>query len=165
MWHDHAANVAAPQTVTLGWHENCGTRADPIPITTRQLEVRKGVWRVALSFHNRTRVTLFVERPHFPKSTYLGLEPFRTSLRREVIERAQSGAGAKPRTIAEHFSPRLPRRFPPGSGWSGEFTGRASLPAGVPIRVVLGRFIAPGKAPSDAFRGFLCISDRVIRLR
>ena len=154
-----SGKVARPQTASLGWHENCGTRADPIPITTRRLVVEKGIWRVSLSFLNRTRVTLFIQRPHFPGGTYFGLEPFRTSSRREVITRAESGAGAKPRTIAERFNPPLPRRLPPGRGWSGEFTGRASLPAGVPIRVVLGRFV-----PSDDFRGFLCISDRVVRL-
>jgi hypothetical protein len=160
-----SGNVARAQTVSLGWHENCGTRADPLPIATSRLVVGKGVWRVFLSFRNLTRVTLFIQRPHFPGGTYFGLEPFRTSSRREVIARAQSGAGAKPRVIPERFIPRLPRLLPPGRGWSGEFTGRASLPADVPIRVVLGRFIALGHAPSEAFRGFLCISDRVVRLR
>lgn len=154
-----SGKVAGPQTARLGWHENCGTRADPIPIATRRLVVGKGFWRVSLSFRNRTRVTLFVQRPHFPGGTYFGLEPFRTSSRREVFKRAESGAGAKPRTIAERFSPPLPRLLAPGRGWSGEFTGRASLPADVPIRVVLGRFV-----PSDDFRGFLCISERVVRL-
>ena len=154
-----SGKVAGPQTAGLGWHENCGTRADPVPITTRRLVVGNGVWRVSLSFRNRTRVTLFIQRPHFPGGTYFGLEPFRTSSRREVVERAASGAGAKPRTIAQRFNPPLPRRLPSGRGWSGEFSGRASLPAGVPIRVVLGRFVA-----SDDFRGFLCISDRVVRL-
>jgi hypothetical protein len=154
-----SGKVANPQTLSLGWHENCGTGADPLPIATRRLVVGKGVWRVDLSFRNRSSVTLFIQRPHFPGGTYFGLEPFRTSSWREVISRAASGAGAKPRTIAERFNPPLPRRVPPGRGWSGEFSGRASLPAGVPIRVVLGRFVA-----SDDFRGFLCISDRVVRL-
>jgi hypothetical protein len=86
-------------------------------------------------------------RPHFPGGTYFGLEPFRTSSWREVLERAHSGAGAKPRTIAERFRPALPRRLPPGKRWSGEFSGRAALPVGVPIRVVLGRFVAVGPAP------------------
>jgi hypothetical protein len=125
-----SGTVARPQTVKLDWHENCGTRADPIPIATRSLVVEKGVWRVALSFRNRTRITLFITRPHFPGSTYFGLEPFRTASRREVVERAETGAGAKPRTIADRFSPPLPRLLPPGRGWSGEFTGRAALPAG-----------------------------------
>ena len=154
-----SGEVARAQTASLGWHENCGTRADPLPIATQRLVVGKGVWRVSLSFRNRTRVTLFIQRPHFPGGTYFGLEPFRTSSRREVFERAEAGAGAKPRTIAERFRPPLPRRLPPGRGWSGEFTGRASLPADVPIRVVLGRFVA-----ADDFRGFLCISERVVRL-
>jgi hypothetical protein len=158
-----SGTVAGPQTAKLNWRENCGTRADPIPIATRRLVVREGVWRVALSFRNRTRVTLWVMRPHVPRGTYFGLEPFRTSSRQEVVERAES-AGAKPRTIAEHFSPPLPRLLPPGRGWSGEFSGRAALPAGVPIRVVLGRFVVDGRAPSEFFSGFLCISERVIRL-
>lgn len=109
-------------------------------------------------------MTLFIMRPHFPGGTYFGLEPFRTSSWREVLERAHSGAGAKPRTIAERFRPALPRRLPPGQRWSGEFSGRAALPVGVPIRVVLGRFVAVGPAPSELFGGFLCISERVIRL-
>jgi hypothetical protein len=159
-----SGKVARPQTASLGWHENCGTRSDSLPIATRRLIVGKGVWRVDLSFRNRTRVTLFIQRPHFPGGTYFGLEPFKTSSRREVLERAASGAGAKPRTIAERFDPPLPRRLPPGRGWSGEFSGRASLPVGIPIRVVLGRFVALGQVPSDDFRGFLCISERAIRL-
>lgn len=159
-----SGKVARPQTANLGWHENCGTRTDPLPISTRRLVVGKGVWRVDLSFQNRTRVTLFIQRPHFPGGTYIGLEPFKTSSRREVLERAASGAGAKPRTIAERFDPPLPRRLTPGQGWSGEFSARASLPAGVPIRVVLGRFVALGRVPSDEFRGFLCISERAVRL-
>jgi hypothetical protein len=109
-------------------------------------------------------VTLFILRPHVPGGTYFGLEPFRTSSWREVVERAEAGA-AKPRTIAERFRPALPRRLPPGRGWSGEFSGLGGLPAGVPIRVVLGRFVAIGQAPSELSGGFLCISERVIRLR
>jgi hypothetical protein len=159
-----SGRIARSQTVDLGWHENCGTRADPIPIVTRRLVVGEGVWRVALSFQNRTRTTLSIQRPHFPGGTYFGLEPFGTSSFREVIARAESGAGAKPRTIAERFSPPLPRLLPRGRGWSGVFAGRASLPAGVPIRVVLGRFVALGHASSDAFSEFLCISERVVRL-
>jgi hypothetical protein len=161
---DGSGTLARPQTANLNWHENCGTRADPIPIATRRLVVEQGVWRVALSFRNRTRVTLFIERPHVRGGTYFGLEPFRTSSRREVLERAQAGA-AKPRTIAERFRPALPRLLPPGRGWSGEFSGPGVLPAGVPIRVVLGRFVAVGQqAPSELSGGFLCISERVIRL-
>jgi len=161
-----SGTVARPQTANLNWHENCGTRADPIPIATRRLVVEQGIWRVGLSFRNRTRVTLFIVRPHVPGGTYFGLEPFRTSSWREVLERAQAGA-AKPRTIAEHFKPALPRRLPPGRGWywSGEFSGPGGLPVGVPIRVVLGRFVAAGQqAPSELSGGFLCISERVIRL-
>jgi hypothetical protein len=156
--------VAAPQAVTLNWHENCGTRAEPIPIATRRIVVEKGVWRVALSFRNRTHVTFFIVRPHFPGGTYTGLESFRTGSKREVLERARNGVGAKPSTIAEHFEPRLPRRVSPGGGWSGEFTGRAALPAGVPIRIVLGRFVTTGRPPAGLPDGFLCISDRYVRL-
>lgn len=156
-----SGTVARPQTAKLNWHENCGTRADPIPISTRRLVVGKGVWRVALSFRNRTHVTLFIMRPHFPGGTWFGLEPFRTSSFREVLERAKAGAVVSPRTIAEHFSPPLPRLLPPGRGWSGEFSGRATLPAGAPIRVVLGQFVG---TPAARFGGFLCISDRVVRL-
>ena len=98
-----SGTVARPQTANLNWHANCGTRADPIPIATRRLVVEKGVWRVGLSFRNRTRLTLFIVRPHVPGGTYFGLEPFRTSSWREVLERAQTGA-AKPRTIADRSS-------------------------------------------------------------
>jgi hypothetical protein len=156
-----SGDIARPQTANLNWHENCGTRADPIPITTRRLVVGKGVWRVSLSFRNRTHVTLFIMRPHFPGGTWFGLEPFRTPSFREVLERAEAGAVVSPRTIAEHFSPPLPRLLPPGRGWSGEFSGRAALPAGVPIRVVLGQFVG---TPAELFGGFLCVSDRVVRL-
>ncbi len=109
-------------------------------------------------------MTLFVMRPHVPGGTYFGLEPFRTSSFREVLERVEAGA-AKPRTFAERFSPALPRLLPPGRGWSGEFSGRAALPADTPIRVVLGRFEVAGNVPSGFFVGFLCISERFVRLR
>lgn len=160
---ESSGTVARPQRANLNWHENCLTRADPIPITTQRLVVGKGTWRVALSFRNRTRVTLFITRPHFPDGTFFGLAPFRTSSWQEVLERAESGVGAEPRTIAEHFSPALPRRLAPGQGWSGEFSGRGGLPAGVPIRVVLGLFVAVA-APSELFEGFLCVSERAVRL-
>ena len=159
-----SGTVARPQTANLNWHENCGTRADPIPIATHRLVVEKGIWRVTLSFRNRTRVTLFIMRPHFPGGTWFGLEPFRTSSWREVLERAKAGATVSPRTLADRFSPALPRRLPPGRGWSGEFSGRAALPAGVPIRVVLGQFVDIGQTPSGLFGGFLCVSERVVRL-
>jgi hypothetical protein len=158
-----SGDLARPQIANLNWHENCLTRADRLPIATRRLVVGKGTWRVALSFRNRTRVTLFIMRPHFPGGTYFGLAPYRTSSWKEVRERGNSGVGAEPRTIAEHFSPALPRRLPPGRGWSGEFSGRAALPAGVPIRVVLGLF-AGVAAPSELFEGFLCVSERAVRL-
>jgi hypothetical protein len=159
-----SGDVARPQTAHLNWHENCGTRADPIPIATRRLVVAKGAWRVVLSFRNRTRVTLLIMRPHVPGGTWFGLEPFRTSSRREVLQRAEAGATVSPRTLAEGFTPALPRRLPPGHGWSGEFSGGAMLPAGVPIRVVLGQFVVIGHTPAGLFSGFLCVSERVVRL-
>jgi hypothetical protein len=158
-----SGTVTHPQTANLNWHENCGTRADPIPIATR-LVVEKGAWRVALSFRNRTRVTLFVMRPHVPSGRWFGLEPFRTSSHGEVLQRAEAGATVSPRTLAERFKPALPRRLPPGRGWSGEFSGHATLPAEVPIRVVLGQFVVIGPTPSKLFGGFLCVSERVVRL-
>jgi hypothetical protein len=161
-----AGKVARPQALELKWRENCGTRADPIPIGTRSIVVDKGAWRVALSFRNRTRVTLLISRPHVQGGTWFGLEPFRTASWREVLARAAEGAPVSPRTLAEHFSPTLPRLLPPGRGWTGEFSGHAALPAGAPIRVVLGKFVGMGKrTPSDIFRGFLCVSKRVVRLR
>lgn len=160
-----SGKVARPQTANLNWHENCGTGVDPIPIATRRLVVEKGAWRVALSFRNRTRMTLFILRPHVLGGTWFGLEPFRTASWREVLERAEAGAPASPRTLAERFSPALPRLLPPGRGWAGDFSGHATLPAGVPIRVVLGQFRAIGQTPSDLFGGFLCVSERVVRLR
>jgi hypothetical protein len=159
-----SGTVARPQTAKLNWHENCGTRADPIPIATQRLVVEKGAWGVGLSFRNLTRVTLFVMRPHVPGGTWFGLEPFRTSSHREVLQRAEAGATVSPRTLAERFSPALPRRLPPGGGWSGEFSGHATLPAEVPIRVVLGQFVVIGPTPSKLFGGFLCVSERVVRL-
>lgn len=100
-------------------------------------------WRVDLSFRNRTRVTLFIVRPHVPGGTYFGLEPFRTSSWREVLERAEAGA-AKPRTIAERFKPALPRRLPSGGGWSGEFSGPVD---------------SQSASPSVLFSGDLWLSD------
>lgn len=155
---------ARPQIVNLGWHENCGTRADPLPITTRRLIVRERGWRVDLSFRNETRVTLGVVRPHVLGGTFFGLEPFETASRREVLERAEK-LGAKPRRLADRFSPSTPRLLPPGTGWSGWFAGPGVLPAGTPIRVVLGRFVITEAVPPDFFDGFLCISDRVVRLK
>ena len=155
---------ARPQIVNLDWHENCGTRADPLPITTRRLIVRKRGWRVDLSFRNETRVTLGVIRPHVLGGTMFGLEPFETASWREVLDRAET-TGAKARTLADRFSPSTPRFVPSGTGWSGWFSGPGRLPAGTPIRVVLGRFVITETVPPGFFDGFLCISERVVRLK
>jgi hypothetical protein len=160
----YSGRAARPQVWKLDWHENCGTRAERIPITTRRLLVRKTYWRVDVSFRNETRVTLTVIRPHFSGSTYFGLEPFKTASWREVLARAESSS-AKPRTIADRFSPSRPRFVLPGQGWSGWFSGPGALPAGVPIRVVLGRFVITGTVPSGLLDQFLCISKRFVRLR
>jgi len=159
-----SAPVARPQTVELGWHENCGTRDEPIPISTRRLVVANGRWSVDLSFRNGTRATLNVIRPHHAGGTYFGLEPFKTASLREVRSRAEIGA-AKPRAIADRFRPAKPGLLRPGESWSGSFAGPGALPAGTPLRVVLGRFVPEGKIPRGLFRGFLCISRRVVRLK
>ena len=162
---DEPVRAAGAQVRHLGWHENCGTDADALPISTRRLVVRPGRWRVDASFRNETTVTLlvFYVRPHIQSGTYFGLEPFETASPREVTERVKKLA-AKPRALADRFSPPLPRVFPPGAGWTGSFSGPGSLPAQVPIRVVLGRFEIIGPVPAGLASGFLCISERVIRL-
>lgn len=155
---------ARPQSVSLGWHENCGTRANPIPVTTRRLVVSPRRWRVELAFRNGTTVTLSVVRPHSVGGTYFGLEPFETTSRREILERAKASA-AKPRTIADQFAPATPRILAPGDRWAGSFSGPGSLPAKTPLRVVLGRFVVAGDVPTGFFESFLCISDHVVRLK
>ena len=144
--------------------KNCGTREERFPISTRRLVVGKGRWQVELAFRNETHATLTVMRPHIQGGTYFGLEPFETTSQREVLERADRLA-AKPPTIADRFSPTLPRILPPGTGWSGRFSGEATLPARTPIRVVLGRFVVAGKPRPELPNGFLCISARFVRLR
>jgi hypothetical protein len=155
-----SSKIAAPQVVRLGWHENCGTRTERLPITTRRLVVGKGRWRVDLAFRNEMRVALSVVRPHHPGQTWFGLEPFRTTSLQEVRNRATAGS-IHVQTIADRFNPSRPALISPGQGWSGSFSGPGDLPAGVPIRVVLGAFLPPG--PIDD--RFLCISERAIRLR
>ncbi len=152
--------VAGPQVVQLGWHENCGTRADPLPITTRRLVVGKGRWRVDLSFRNEMGVPLSVVRAHHPGQTLFGLEVFRTTSLQEVRNRAAAGS-IHPQALADRFSPSRPTLIPPGRGWSGSFSGPGGLPADVPIRVVLGAFLPPGPITDR----FLCISEKVVRLR
>jgi hypothetical protein len=158
------ARWARPQVAELRWHENCGTRADPLPIETQRLVVGRRRWRVELSFRNETGVTLSVLRPHALGETLFGLEPFSTTSFREVLKRAET-AEAKPRTYADRFRPSTPRLLAPGERWPGSFSGPGKLPAGVPIRVVLGRFVVTEKLPRGFFPGFLCISKRYIRLR
>jgi hypothetical protein len=152
---------AEPQTLSLGWHENCGTRADRIPIETRRLTVGERRWRVELSFRNETGVTLSVLRPHAVGETLFGLEPFGTTSLDEVRRRVD----VKPRTFADRFTPSTPRLLEPGDRWSGAFSGRGRLPAETPVRVVLGRFVITGKVPRGLARGFLCVSERYVRLR
>jgi hypothetical protein len=158
-----SGRVAGPQVRKLDWHENCGTRAQRIPITTGRLIVHSGRWRVDLAFRNETSVSLSVIRPHYLGSTYFGLEPFDSATRREVLGRAEAGA-AKPRTLADRFSPEKPGLLAPGQRWSGWFSGPGALPAGVPLRVVLGRFVILGSVPHGLLSGFLCVSRRVVRL-
>jgi hypothetical protein len=156
--------AASAQSVSLDWHENCGTRQNALPITTRRLVVSPQRWRVELAFRNETSVALTIVRPHVLGGTYFGVEPFKTSSQREVRERAER-LSAKPRALADRFDPHLARVLQPGDGWSGSFSGPGALPASTPIRVVLGRFVIRGDVPPGLFDGFLCISERTIRLK
>ena len=155
--------AAGPQVVRLRWHENCGTPASPLPIDTSRLALRGPRWSVRVSFRNETGVALRVFRPHVAGGTLFGLEPFKTTSFREVLERAKT-AEAKPRTIADRFRPPLPRVFRAGQGWSGSFSGTGVLPAGKPVRVVLGRFVVSGPVPRGFPPEFLCVSERYLRL-
>lgn len=155
--------VAREQVLELGWHENCGTRTHSIPIETRRLVVGKRRWLVELAFRNGTGVTLAVVRPHVPGGTYFGLESFETASYEEVLERAERNE-AKPGWLADRFSPSQPGPVGPGQRWSGSFSGPGGLPAGTPIRVVLGRFVSTGAVPPGFPGGFLCISERVVEL-
>jgi hypothetical protein len=155
---------ARPQALRLDWHENCGTRARPLTISTRRLTVGERRWRVALAFRNETGITLGVLRPHAVEETLFGLAPYGTTSFREVLKRAEN-AEAKPLTYADRFSPAAPRLLAPGERWSGSFSGLGRLPRGVPVRVVLGRFVITGRVPRGFFRGFLCVSKRYVRLR
>jgi hypothetical protein len=139
-----SGSVARPQSANLNWHENCGTRADPIPIATRRIVVERGVWRVRLSFRNRTRVTLFIVRPHIPGGTYFGLEPFRTSSWSEVLERAPGGS-------SETAHPR--RAF--------QACSSAATPARTRLvgRVLRARWAPGSGCRSVLFSGVLCLSD------
>jgi hypothetical protein len=159
------ARWARPQVVQLGWHENCGTRANPIPIRTRRLVVEQRRWLVELAFRNETSSTLGVLQPHSAGMTYFGLASFKTGSWREVSKRVET-RDVLPRTIADRFKPPKPRLLAPGDGWSGSFSGPGRLPELTPIRVVLGLFvIGEGKLPRGFGRGFLCMSERVVRLR
>ena len=160
------ANWARPQVVRLGWHENCGTRANPIPIRTRRLVVEERRWLVELAFRNETSSALGVLQPHSPDMTYFGLVPFKTASWREVLKREETARDVYPRTIADRFKPKKPRLLAPSDGWSGSFSGPGRLPALTPLRVVLGLFvIGEGKLPSGFARGFVCMSERVVRLQ
>lgn len=155
---------AQPQAVRLGWHENCGTRARPLPVETRQLVVGRRRWRVELSFRNESGLTLGVLRPHAVDETLFGLAPYRTTSFREVLRRAET-ATAKPPTYADRFRPAAPRLLSPGERWSGSFSGPGRVPRHVPVRVVLGRFVITGEVPRGYVRNFLCVSRRFVRLR
>lgn len=155
---------ARPQVVRLDWHENCGTGARPLPITTRRLIVRERRWQVDLSVRNETGVTLRIGRSHSYTGTLFGLEPFETTSYREVLTRARYG-GAKPRALANRFTPFLSHILASGEGWSGSFSGLGRVPAEVPVRVVLGRFLPAGHVPPGFFDAFLCVSERFVRLR
>jgi hypothetical protein len=158
------APVARPQVLELGWHENCGTRTHPVPIETRRLVVGKLRWKVELAFGNETGVTLSVTRPHVPGGTYFGLEAFETASWQEVLERAERHEHI-PGWLADRFSPSRPGPVGPGQRWSGSFSGPGGLPAATPIRVVLGGFVSTGTLPPGFAGGFLCISERVVRLQ
>jgi hypothetical protein len=135
----------------------------PFPIDIHRLIVLKRQWRVEVSFVNQTGVTLAVVRPHVPGGTYFGLETFETTSWEEVLQRVEQYA-AKPGWLADRFSPSRPGPVAPGQAWSGWFSGLGGLPAATPIRVVLGRFVLLGQAPPHFPSGFLCISERVVRL-
>ena len=160
------ARWARPQVLHLGWHENCGTRANPVPISTRRLVVGPRRWLVELAFSNETSATLGVLQPHSPDLTYFGLAPFKTPSWREVAKRVETSRDVYPRTIADRFEPAKPRLIAPGGGWAGSFSGPGRLPADTPLRVVIGLFvIGEGKVPRGFARGFLCMSKLTVRLR
>jgi hypothetical protein len=96
--------------------------------------------------------------------TLFGLEPFETTSVEEASHRARTGE-AKPRFYAERFQPPLPTVVPIGTGWAGTFAGRGVLPARTPVRVVLGRFVISGTPPRGLAEGFICVSNRYVRLR
>jgi hypothetical protein len=81
-----------------------------------------------------------------------------------VLKRAET-AEAGPRVLADRFVPSKPTLVAPGEGWSGSFSGHGRLPAGTPIRVVLGLFYITQHVPRGFFGGFLCVSSRYVRLR
>jgi hypothetical protein len=160
------ATWARPQVLHLGWRENCGTRVNPVPISTRRLVVGPRRWVVELAFRNETSTTLGVLQPHSPGMTYFGLSAFETASWREVVRRVETARDIYPRTIADRFEPTKPRLLAPGDSWSGSFSGPGRLPVDTPLRVVLGLFvIGEGKVPRGFARGFLCMSERAVRLR
>jgi hypothetical protein len=98
---------AGLQTLGLDWHENCGTRARPLTISTRRLTVAERRWRVELAFRNQTGITLGVLRPHAVDETLFGLAPYRTTSLRELLKRAETAEG-KPLTYADRSNPAAP---------------------------------------------------------
>ena len=136
-----ASDWARPQTVSIAQRTSCGG----LLVTVRSLRVTRGGWSVSAALVNRSSRAFDVGRPHVAGGTYFGL--------------ARPGV-AHPGLLARGFYPPLPRRLEPGTRWSGSFAGPGHVGRGVPLRVVLGRF-----TPAGAVVGFVCTTDRSVRLR
>jgi hypothetical protein len=120
-------------------------------------------WAIRLSVTNRTGVPLLIERPHVTGGALIGIAFFRTAARSEVEERARVRR-FEPQLVAERFAPLLPPALLDGKRWRGSASGRGRLPRGVPLRLVVGRFVVRGDVPRGLVEQFVCVSERVVRL-
>lgn len=155
---------ARPQQVGLGWRQACDAPRVRIRAYFSRLAVGPHSWAVYASIANTGRTRVSVTRPlelrgGLPGRTFFGLKAFRTASKSEV-EREAARLGLKPPLVAARFRPPFPHVLLPGARWRGSFSGSGDLPRGEPIRIVLGRFEV--YAP---YGGYLCVSDRVLRLR
>jgi len=130
---------AAPQSVGLGWREPAcaGVRIDVLRLT-----VRPARWSIEARVANEGK-PLTIGRPHTEKGTYFGV----VRGDRRTADALHAGL------LADRFVPSLPRRLETGEAWSGTYSGPGRLPAGIPLRLVFGRFTTGGKAT-----GSLCVS-------
>jgi hypothetical protein len=159
-----ASAPAAPQRAELGWVERYPAEGGGLVFRVASFEVHDDGWKADVSVTNESPARFAVGDPKASLDRTFGVMLFRTGDLREVDQRFQAGDAPGLRSARE-ITPPLPLVLEPGATWEGELAAPGSLAAGRWARIVFGRFIPIGDAPSGLDQPFAWTTDNAYRLR